>query len=294
MVVPLSKKAGASSPDKAQCLLGDSRLGPAMEHAPIGEGGVRCVEGTERATVRAGDAPLLLQHAQITPGRCLRNFQPGTHLRQGKVTVVFEQRSQRLAPGGNDRGRDFHPSSLGYYMIDVTHIIAGSIRRPKHSSRIEKKINRHSLLFPSTFDRPSVTLPSVSVSSGDTLFHTRLLQEDLLARLEARLAVAPGAVELQIERAHLLAELTRTKEAAQVYASAIKSRPPKYPLTTRAYSVLPFHGKTLPITVLLLVAPGMGQCAVSKVPGRPNLFDAPGHPRLSRTRAGAPTPSPRH
>ncbi len=104
----------------------------------------------------------------------------------------------------------------------------------------------------------------MSVTSGDSLSHTRLLQEDLLARIETRLAAAPEAVELQVERAHLLAELMRPKEAAQVYAAAIKSRPPKYPLTTRAYSVLPFNGKTLPITVLLLVAPEWGNAPFRK------------------------------
>jgi tetratricopeptide (TPR) repeat protein len=98
----------------------------------------------------------------------------------------------------------------------------------------------------------------VPVSPGDSLSHTRLLQEDLLARLEERLEATPDLVELQIERAHLLAELMRPKEAAQAYAAAIQMRRPNYSLTTRAYSILPFHGKTLPITVLLLVAPEWG------------------------------------
>jgi len=80
----------------------------------------------------------------------------------------------------------------------------------------------------------------------------------MLARLEARITVEPSAVELQIERAHFLAELGRGKDAAQVYAAAHRIRPPKYPVTTRAYSVLPFRGRTLPITALLLVAPEWG------------------------------------
>jgi tetratricopeptide (TPR) repeat protein len=80
----------------------------------------------------------------------------------------------------------------------------------------------------------------------------------MLARLKARIAVQAAAVELQIERSHFLAELGRGKDAAEVYAAAHRIRPPKYPLTTRAYSVLPFRGKTLPITVLLLVAPEWG------------------------------------
>jgi hypothetical protein len=96
------------------------------------------------------------------------------------------------------------------------------------------------------------------VSPGESVSHTRLLQEDMLARLEARIALQPSAVELQIERSHFLAELGRGKDAAQVYAAAHRIRPPKYPLTTRAYSVLPFRGKTLPITVLLLVSPEWG------------------------------------
>jgi tetratricopeptide (TPR) repeat protein len=94
--------------------------------------------------------------------------------------------------------------------------------------------------------------------------HTRLLQEDLLVRIEARLANVPTAVELQVERAHLLAELMRPKEAAQAYRQAIKSRDPQYPLTTRAYSVLPYNGKTLPITVLLLVSPAWGNAPFRK------------------------------
>jgi tetratricopeptide (TPR) repeat protein len=76
----------------------------------------------------------------------------------------------------------------------------------------------------------------------------------MLSRLEARITVQQSAVELQIERSHFLAEVGRGKEAAQVYAAAHRIRPPQYPLTTRAYSVLPFRGRTLPITVLLLVS----------------------------------------
>src|ERR1700744_5673219 len=80
----------------------------------------------------------------------------------------------------------------------------------------------------------------------------------MLARLEARITLEPSAGELQLEKAHFLAELGRAKEAAQVYAAAHRIRPPKYPLTMRAYSVLPFRGKTLPVTALLLVAPEWG------------------------------------
>jgi tetratricopeptide (TPR) repeat protein len=94
--------------------------------------------------------------------------------------------------------------------------------------------------------------------------HTRLLQEDLLARIEARLAGATAAVELQVERSHLLAELGHPKEAALAYRQATKSRTPKYPVTTRAYSVIPYRGKTLPITVLLLVAPEWGNAPFRK------------------------------
>jgi hypothetical protein len=90
------------------------------------------------------------------------------------------------------------------------------------------------------------------------LSHTRLLQEDLLARIETRLAETPTAVELQVERAHLLAELGRPEEGAQAYRRAVELRAPKYPITTRAYSVLPHRGQTLPITVLLLVSPAWG------------------------------------
>ena len=106
--------------------------------------------------------------------------------------------------------------------------------------------------------------PTKSIPEVEGVAHTRLLQEDLLARLESRLAVTPGAVELQVERAHLLAELKRPREAAQVYREAVKSRPPKYPLTSRAYSILPYHGKTLPITVLLLVSPEWGNAPFRK------------------------------
>jgi tetratricopeptide (TPR) repeat protein len=106
--------------------------------------------------------------------------------------------------------------------------------------------------------------PSNAVPAGEGVDHTRLLQEDLLARIEARLANASGAVELQVERAHLLAELKRPKEAAQVYREATKSRTPRYPLTSRAYSVLPYRGKTLPITVLLIVAPEWGNAPFRK------------------------------
>ena len=100
--------------------------------------------------------------------------------------------------------------------------------------------------------------PSNSIPEPGPLPHTRLLQEDLLARIEARLKKVPASVELQVERSHLLAELKRPKEAAQAYRQAIKSRPANYPLTTRAYSILPYGGKTLPITALLLVSPAWG------------------------------------
>jgi tetratricopeptide (TPR) repeat protein len=96
------------------------------------------------------------------------------------------------------------------------------------------------------------------------LAHTQLLQEDFLARIETRLAIDPGAVELHVERAHLLAELQRPKEAACVYRDALKIRAPKYPVTSRAYSILPYTGKTLPITVLLLVAPEWGNAPFRK------------------------------
>jgi tetratricopeptide (TPR) repeat protein len=89
----------------------------------------------------------------------------------------------------------------------------------------------------------------------------------MLARLEARIAAAPDVVELQIERAHFLAELGRAKEAAQVHAAATRVRQPRYPITTRAYSVLPFRGRTLPITVLLLVAPEWGNAPFRKLLG---------------------------
>ncbi len=94
--------------------------------------------------------------------------------------------------------------------------------------------------------------------ASDSLSTTRLLQDDFLARIEARLTELPDAVELRIEQAHLLAELGRGPDAAQVYADALKLRQPRYPLTTRAYSILPFTGKTLPITVILLVSPAWG------------------------------------
>ena len=84
------------------------------------------------------------------------------------------------------------------------------------------------------------------------------MQQDLLARIEARLTEVPGHVELQVERSQLLANLGRGKEAAEAYRAATKARPAKYPVTTRAYSVLPFDGDTLPITVLLLVSPEWG------------------------------------
>jgi tetratricopeptide (TPR) repeat protein len=106
--------------------------------------------------------------------------------------------------------------------------------------------------------------PSSAAPEADGLAHTRLLQEDLLARIEARLAAVPDAVELQVERAHLLAELKRPQEAALVYRKATQSRAPKYPLTSRAYSILPYTGKTLPITVLLLVAPEWGNAPFRK------------------------------
>ncbi len=86
----------------------------------------------------------------------------------------------------------------------------------------------------------------------------------MLARLEARVAERTDAVELQIERAHFLAELGRGKQAAEVYAAAHRVRPPRYPLTTRAYSVIPYRGRTLPITALLLVAPEWGNAPFRK------------------------------
>ena len=76
--------------------------------------------------------------------------------------------------------------------------------------------------------------------------------------MEARLARVPTAVELQVERSHLLADLERTPEAAQAYRAALKSGTPRYPLTTRAYSILPYTGNALPITALLLVPPAWG------------------------------------
>jgi tetratricopeptide (TPR) repeat protein len=100
--------------------------------------------------------------------------------------------------------------------------------------------------------------------ASDPLSPTRLLQEDLLARIESRLKETPGAVELQVECAHLLAELGRGQDAAQVYGDALKVRQPRYPLTTRAYSILPFNGKTLPITVVLLVSPAWGNAPFRK------------------------------
>jgi len=90
---------------------------------------------------------------------------------------------------------------------------------------------------------------------ADSHPHTRLLQEDLLSRIEARLAVVPTSAELHLERAHLLSDLQRPKDAALAYLQAIASTTPKYPLTSRAYSIRPYLGKMLPITVLLLVSP---------------------------------------
>jgi tetratricopeptide (TPR) repeat protein len=92
----------------------------------------------------------------------------------------------------------------------------------------------------------------------------RELQEDLLARLQAVVANNRDAVELQVECSHLLAELKQPKEAAQLYREAVKTRAPKYPLTTRAYSVLPFRGTAAPITVVLLVAPEWGNAPFRK------------------------------
>jgi tetratricopeptide (TPR) repeat protein len=106
---------------------------------------------------------------------------------------------------------------------------------------------------------PSSALPEV-----EGWAHTRLLQADLLARIEACLAHHPDAVELHVERAHLLAELKRPQEAAHAYRQAIKSRKPNYPLATRAYSILPYRGKTLPITVVLLVTPEWGNAPFRK------------------------------
>jgi len=106
--------------------------------------------------------------------------------------------------------------------------------------------------------------PSNAVPEIEGLSHTRLLQEDMLARVEARLAEVPDAVELQVERSHLLASLGRSREAAQAYHAALKIRAPRYPITTRAHSVLPYKGKTLPITVVLLVPPEWGNAPFRK------------------------------
>jgi tetratricopeptide (TPR) repeat protein len=94
--------------------------------------------------------------------------------------------------------------------------------------------------------------------------HNRALHEELLRRMEACLAKTPNEVELQVERAHLLAELDRPKEAAQAYHLATRARTPRYPFTIRAYSILPFKGDTLPITALLLVAPEWGNSPFRK------------------------------
>ena len=99
---------------------------------------------------------------------------------------------------------------------------------------------------------------------GDGVGPTRRLQEDLLSRIEARAANLPNAVELQVEQAHLLAELGRSQQAAQVYGRAVKSRAPRYPLTTRAYSILPYRGSASPVTVVLLVAPEWGNAPFRK------------------------------
>ncbi len=100
--------------------------------------------------------------------------------------------------------------------------------------------------------------------SGGGAAHTRLLQHDLLARIEARLTEVPESVELRVERSHLLANLDRGKEAAAAYREAVKARPARYPVTTRAYSILPFSGDALPITVLLLVPPEWGNAPFRK------------------------------
>jgi tetratricopeptide (TPR) repeat protein len=92
----------------------------------------------------------------------------------------------------------------------------------------------------------------------------RALQEDLLARLRAVVANNRDAVELQVECSHLLAELKQPKEAARLYREAVKSRAPKYPLTTRAYSVLPYRGAAVPITAVLLVSPEWGNAPFRK------------------------------
>jgi tetratricopeptide (TPR) repeat protein len=107
-------------------------------------------------------------------------------------------------------------------------------------------------------------LRETSAVDASSLSHTRLLQDDLLARIEARLAQVPASVELRVELAHLLAELKRPKEAAQIYRQATRSGVPKYDVNTRAYSVLPYRGKTLPITVLLLVPPKWGNAPFRK------------------------------
>ena len=99
---------------------------------------------------------------------------------------------------------------------------------------------------------------------GEGLSHTRLLQEEMLARVEDRLAQVPGAVELRVERSHLLAALGRRRRRRRRTMRRVKIRAPRYPITTRAYSVLPYTGKTLPITVLLLVAPEWGNAPFRK------------------------------
>ncbi len=85
-----------------------------------------------------------------------------------------------------------------------------------------------------------------------------------MARFEERLAQLPGAVDLQIERAHLLADLERPLEGAAAYREALKKGTPKYPITTRAYSVLPYRGEGLPITAILLVSPAWGNAPFRK------------------------------
>jgi len=94
--------------------------------------------------------------------------------------------------------------------------------------------------------------------------HTRLFQEGLLARIEERLAQTPGAVNLRVERAHLLADLNRPQEGAAAYREALKKGTPSYPISTRAYSVLPYRGDGLPITALLLVSPAWGNAPFRK------------------------------
>jgi tetratricopeptide (TPR) repeat protein len=125
------------------------------------------------------------------------------------------------------------------------------------------KLDGLASVFPLTSNALKESTPSAR-PEFEGLDHTRLLREDLLARIEARLAVAPSSVDLQTERAHLLAELERPKEAAQAYHVAVNAGQEKYPVSHRAYSIFPFQGKGLPLTVLLLVTPGWGNAPFRK------------------------------